>query len=416
MGTGDELGDDVWGVDPWGRHEPAADRTVAWLTAHGWTRLEPAPLYHLMPAVWPAHLRTWVPLEADGDSWPDQDRSGWAQSAGAPPPPANRTWLLQSPWPSVSVERALRLIFDQLDDRLGPDEIPAMATVGRRVLRWDEATALAAIAPHERGLIGQWSERAGDADRAGLDPDVVDRLIDLGYPPADCDRVQADTGWTAAEVAEWSEQTDRTGDELIDFIRRWRTLRLPEDPELAAEWSEEPMEQLGAILDAGFTPEDAPQVRDVGLSRARVWRDAGFDAQDTFDLLTTDPDLLPEEARTFEDPAIAEQGRWWIYYGFSADEALRWSGVGLSPTRARLWRAHAHTPDEVHVDPERWLSTVPPELRPTTEHFAVMWVDGGEYTMDGWDEIADPPATRGRSARRARGETDPLLWSGFTSG
>lgn len=173
-------------------------------------------------------------------------------------------------------------------------------------------------------------------------------------------------------------------------------------------------DELKAFVDGGFDLYAADRLEYAGVEKALLWREAGFDEADTYELLRSDPDLTPEEARAFdtlEVDADLDAGRRrrrrseWIYYGFSAAEAGAWAGAALSPYQARLWRAHGWQPGDVPRG-----RRFPPQFVEEGGYVAG-FVDPrtGERMNSSWDEIADPPGTRGRNARRRRGDPDPWI-------
>jgi len=160
----------------------------------------------------------------------------------------------------------------------------------------------------------------------------------------------------------------------------------------------EPLEDLADWLAAGFDHDAARDLHPVGLDRAIAWREAGFSAAETEALLSADLDLTIEEARAFETAGIAPHRRTkWISYGFDAAAALAWSAVGVSPTNARLWRAAGHVPADV---PPGDGIRIPPSLIPVDGYVGFAAFGDGDIVGGSWDELPDPPGTRGSAAHQ----------------
>lgn len=127
------------------------------------------------------------------------------------------------------------------------------------------------------------------------------------------------------------------------------------------------------------------------------WRDAGFSAADTFELLWADAALTPDGAHAFDRVGTASQRRAeWISYGFDAADAARWAAAGLTPEEVRLWRACGKQAGDVPAG-ER----VPPQLTVGRRGhtYATSGPADGARSDPEWDHLADPPGTRGRRAR-----------------
>lgn len=120
------------GEDPYAADFPAAAELpeVQMLMRQGRRPLDGAPLHCLLPAAWPTEHRTWLPDRLprvgmsgttdtygseivalpEGEDWRD-DYSEHARAAGLPDPPANRIWLLRSPWPRIPVSVIYEIIW-----------------------------------------------------------------------------------------------------------------------------------------------------------------------------------------------------------------------------------------------------------------------------------------------------------------
>ena len=195
-------------------------------------------------------------------------------------------------------------------------------------------------------------------------------------------------------------------DETIDFITAWRARGLPGNPPTApSRYLERDLGALQTWLDAGFDLYAASQLERAGLDTAIRWREAGFEEADTYEPLRRDPALTAEEACAFDQagPAL-DRRRDWIYYGFTAAQAADWTAVGLTPYQARIWRACAKDPADVRPGQQ-----FPPQLLEGRRYIGFSRVGDGERTNSEWDEIPDPPGTRGRRARRWGGDDDPWI-------
>jgi hypothetical protein len=412
-------------IDPWGRDEPPAPADVPELLGEGWQPLHDAPLYCLLPAAWPPQHRTWVPapppqvsvmrttdqyypesvpIDVGGpvdEEWEDDDwLADEARAAGLPEPPAERRWLLRSPWPRIPVTVIHEIVWAMVAPDRTHDEIRRVYEVARDVLTWDEARALAACPPATRHLLDAWAEagRIGEAAAAvlahRLDPDeVAIAMSQLGLDEA-------------ALVAWLDSLQSGLDDDVIAFISAWHEAGLPGDPPPDAyRFDGRHPAEVRAWLDAGFDLYAAAELRLAGLPTAIRWRDAGFSEADTYELLRSDPALTPDEARAFETAGAArERRRDWIYFGFAASEAGEWAAAGLTPTEARLWRATGNRPGDVR--PGQHL---PPQLTAGRTHIFRTVTQGGDAEYPEWDELPDPPGTRGRRARRWAGDDHPWI-------
>ncbi len=408
--------------DPYAQDFPSAAELpeVEALMIQGWRPLHDAPLYCLLPAAWPAEHRAWIPdrlprvgmggttdtywseivaLPHDED-WPEDYPAKQAQAVGLPDPPADRTWLLRSPWPRIPVSVIYEIIWSVVDGNAIEDEIAEVYRVAADVLTWDEQQALDACPADTRALLDAWA----DAGRVG---EAASELIEQRLLPAALDdalrRTQLDEPILLAWLSSLESELD---DDAIDFINAWRASGLPGNPPTAANrYLERDLVELQTWIDAGFDLYAASQLELAGLDAAIRWREAGFDEADTYELLRSDPALTPEEARAFDLAGTArDQRRDWIYYGFSAAQAADWTAMGLTPYQARMWRACNKEPADVQPG-----QRFPPQLLEGRRYIAFNQTEDGERSNSEWDEIPDPPGTRGRRARRWGGDDD--AWS-----
>ncbi len=410
--------------DPYAQGFPSAEELpeVATLMRQGWRPLHGAPLYCLLPAAWPAEHRTWVPDRlprvgtggTTGTYWseivpiPDEDRhddypAEQAQAVGLPDPPTDRIWLLRSPWPRIPVSTIYEIIWSVVEGHDVEDEIAEVFRVATDVLTWDEPRALDGCPSETRELLDAWA----DAGRIG---EAASDLIEQRLAPPALDEALRRTQLDEATLLSWLSSLDTClDDETITFICAWRASGLPGDPPAGAgRYRQRDLAELQAWLDARFDLYAACQLEFVGLDTAIRWREAGFDEADTYELLRCDPDLTPVEARAFDDARPARgRRRDWIYYGFTASQAAGWAAVGLTPYQARLWRACAKEPADVHPGQH-----FPPHLLEGRRYVGFSQTEDGERSYPALDEIPDPPGTRGRQARRAGGDDDPSINTG----
>lgn len=393
------------------------------LAGDGWRPLHDAPLYSLLPAAWPFAHRRWVPdrlprvscggstatyygsvvplpAEGDEDYWEDDTAAEEAREAGLPPPPSGRIWLVRSPWPRLPVAVIYALIWEHTEHRRG-SEVVAVYRAARTVFGWDEDTALAACPDKVRGLVQQWAAAGRVGEAAGP---VLERRI----APDRLDSLLRATGLDEERALAWLDSLGgEADDETIAFIAAWRTAGMPGDPPASAgEYRGRDLGELRRWLDAGFDLYAAGKLEFAGLDTALRWRQAGFGAQDTYELLRDDPDLTPEQAHAFDSGPVREQRRGWIYFGFDADHAAAWAAAGLTPSRARIWRACGKTPADVSHG-----QRFPPELTAGKTYIAYSRPIDSEYGPfeTCWEELPDPPGTRGRRARRWAGDPHPWI-------
>ena len=410
-------------VDPYGFSFPRVDELpeVQALAADGWRPLHGAPLYALLPAAWPPEHRTWVPDRLpriamrggttasylssivpqphEHDEMQYEDVDGEAAAAGLPTPPRDRIWLVRSPWPRIPVTAIYQLLWS-LIEQWTADEVAAIYRTALDVLSWPEDRAFAACPEPQRTLMERWA----NADCVGED---VSHYLERNLSPDDVVRLTVGTGLDEETALAWLESLSADDiDQAVDFIVAWHAADLPGDPPPGAErYREHDPNELRRWLDAGFDLYAAAQLELAGLDRAIEWREAGFTDAETYELLRSDPALTPDEAHAYMDVEIADPDRReWIYYGFTADQAASWASAGVSPDAARLWRATGQRPADVPAGHQ-----LPPELIAGREYFVVTRGPDGRTRYTAWDELADPPGTRGRRARRWAHDPDPWI-------
>lgn len=413
----------VRNVDPYAEDFPQAEELpeVRALMRQGWRPLDPAPLYSLLPAAWPVTHRTWVPDRLpkvgmggttdsywgtiapppDDDDWHDYFLADDLRAAGLPEPPAGRIWLLRSPWPRIPVSVVYDIIWSAGPRDAGRNETAAMYRAALDVLAWDEDRALRSCPPVTRALLDAWAAAGRVGEEAA--EFVAHRLS----PTAVADALQR-TGLEEQGLIAWlsSLETD-LDDDAVAFIRAWRDSGLPGDPPPGAHrFRHRDLADIRDWLAAGFDLYAAATLDRAGLATALRWREAGFDEADTYELLRSDPALTPEEAHAFDAAAaeVRERRREWIYYGFSAPQAQAWAAAGLTPYQARIWRACGLHPDDVQPG-----QRFPPQLIKGHRYIGFSRLSGGELENAEWDEIPDPPGTRGRRAGRWRRDDDPWI-------
>ena len=391
------------------------------LAADGWRPLDDAPLYSLLPAAWPDEHRIWIPdrlpriairgattgsYHAGVVPVPDEHADDVyehiddaAVAAGLPKPPRDRIWLLRSPWSQIPLVAIYELLWTTVPERTR-DEIVAMYLAALDVLRWPADRALRTCPGEVRGLIEQWAA----AGRAGEDagPFVGRRLA-----PDDIARLTSGTGTDEETALAWLDSLCADGiDQAVDFVVAWHAAELPgEPPSDAYRYLNRDPAELRRWLDAGFDLNAAAKLKLAGLDRSIEWRAAGFSDAETYELLRSDPALTPGEAYAFTAVGIADPDRReWIYYGFTAEQAASWAAAGLTPEEARLWRATDHQPTEVGTG-----RRLPSELTAGRTHIFVSSHGDGRMHYPMWDDLPDPPGTRGRRARRWSHDPDPWI-------
>ena len=404
----------ITGFDPyeWDFPDAAELPEVADLGAAGWHPLEGAPLYCLLPAAWPPALRTWVPdrlprvsmgstTETYGGTiepppppdpdWPDEvDGVDEAETVGLPEPPTGRLWLLRSPWPRIPVAAIHDIVWAQVAPQRRSDEIVAVYQATLEVLTWSEQQALDACPSDTRRLIDEWAAAGRTGESAG-------EFIDRDLSPTELEHLTTATGTDEATALAWLASLQAEPDEAIDFIVAWHAAGLPGDPPAGAErFIGRDLAEIAAWSAAGFDLHAADRLRHAGLDAALDWRAAGFTQAETYELLRADPALTPDEAHAFDslelDPA---ERRHWIYRGFAAEEAAAWTARGLGPEDAGLWRSVGSQPADAEYGQE-----IPPQL---------LEGHGPYFGLNEFDDVDDPPGTRGRRARRRAGDDDPWI-------
>lgn len=408
--------------DPYSQDVPSPEELpkVQTLIREGWRPLHSAPLYCLLPAAWPSEHRTWLPdrlpkvgMSGTTDTYhgaivalPDDDTRhddypvAEARAVGLPDPPADRIWLVRSPWPRIPVSVIYEIIWSVVESRPTRDEIAEVYHVATEVLTWDEQQALDACPPATRELLDAWAA----AGRVGEEASTV---IELQLQPATLDDALARTRLDEPALLAWlSSLNGEFDDDSIAFIQAWRDRGLPGNPPPGADrYTDRDLDELQTWLDAGFDLYSASQLELAGLDTAMRWREAGFSEADTYELLRSDPALTPEEAHGFDNVDSArERRREWIYYGFTAPQAAAWTAAGVTPYQARIWRACDKEPSDVQPG-----QRFPPQLLEGRQYVGVSQGANGEMTNSEWDEIPDPPGTRGRRARRWNGDDDPWI-------
>lgn len=299
--------------DPYAEDFPAAAELpeVRKLMRSGWRPLDDAPLHCLLPAAWPREHRAWVPDRLpkvgmggttdtyqsdivplpDDEDWHDDYPAEQARVVGLPEPPADRIWLLRTPWPRVPVSVIYEIIWAVVELSDTHDEIAQVYRVATDVLTWDEDRALEACPAETRELLDAWA----DAGRVG---ESAADLIEQRLCPADLNdalsRTQLDEQTLLAWIASLESDLD---DDTIGFINAWRASGLPGNPPPGANrYLERDPAELRSWLESGFDLYAASKLKLAGLATAIRWRDAGFAEADTYELLRSDPALTPEEA------------------------------------------------------------------------------------------------------------------------
>ncbi|WP_020142567.1 hypothetical protein [Terracoccus sp. 273MFTsu3.1] len=400
---------------PGARDLPEVDALVR----QGWEPLAALRLgsdVGLLPAVWPTQHRCWlhdrvpsfgVCAYGPGETYIEPDmrnpqREHWelarhARSAGLPPPPSGRLWLLHSPWPGISAGSLLLAIRQVRDaEAFGWDAVGMMR-------------AAADVLDHgEDALWDRWTGRQADAALAwrpeGATGPDVDQWVRLGLRPDDLAALTAPLGEGGAglsprSVPEWCESvTAMMGEPRDDDVSRviaWRSIGLSEDApvwRLSAVMFEREPAYVKAWLDAGLTVEDVAAWEADDLSRALRWREAGVEAGDARALTLADPTLSPEEALAFDAVGIERRARHrWVEAGFSAEEARAWTELDIVASEARVWRSLGRGPDEARAQRAAGGGALPLGVE-------LGWAAMGSDRDDVSYGVTDPPGTRGSAA------------------
>jgi hypothetical protein len=393
---------------------PSADELpeVQALMSRGWYPLDGAPLHGLLPTIWPAELRCWLPdrlprvaHRSDGftsflapsrrhrHAAPDELVQEQAIEAGLPSPPTGRIWLLRSPFPTVPMRVLLRLIWLRSMQvwRVGrPAGLPSdMVGAGQELISWSEEQLLAWWTGPEADAARQWTALGRSAG------DVVE-LVVRGLGPDDLAPLVAD-GVTEREVAGWHDVLAGTGRPLVATVRLWRSRGVGLDQTVLLTrlvWV--PEEEVVEWTDAGFGYAAMVQLAAVPLMRAVEWRDAGYQPAETVALLRADELVSPAEARAFAEASIELRSMVrWVECGFSAGEATAWAKVDIRPQEARVWRSFRLSPSDVG-----------PGERLPPGYEVGGWIFPPADPRDLVHQIDDPPGTRGRVARERRERTE----------
>lgn len=393
---------------------PSADELpeVRRLMAQGWYPLDGAPLHGLLPTVWPAEHRCWLPdrlpkishrydgtvtvLVPSGKGRheaPNELVMEEAAAAGLPQPPAGRIWLLRSPFPSVAMRVLLRLIW-QRSEQVGHEGRPSglprdMVAAGRELVSWSEDQ-----------LLGWWSGREADAARlwAGHGRTAVDvaELVVRGLGPADLAPLLGD-GLTEAEVVAWYDVLAGSGRPLLPTVRQWRGRGVDLDQtRLLTRLVWWPEEEITEWSDAGFDWAAMVALAGTPLMLAIEWRDAGYGPADTVALLHADELVSPAEAAVFAARGF-ELGSTlgWVECGFGPEESAAWAAAGVRPQEARVWRS-------LRLEP----SAAEPGQRLPPGYQVGGWILAPADPRDLVHQVDDPAGTRGRIARERREQVD----------
>jgi hypothetical protein len=426
---------------------------VAELEALGWASLDDAPGLWALPAVWPAHLRCWVPdrrpriarmvtqtvdgaeldvtRPATGEEIDEleSDRDEYVATLDLPAPPRGRIWLVRSPWPRELPTLVLLAVIQSL--AWGPRAPRPMrgrdpvAQVAARLLQDTSPQGLSRV----RALV--MSAPVGRAALAWVDDgaEVGEHLgpVLVGATPQDVDAVEAALA-TAGLPPQWGrELVSACG---VEDAAAWVPLlaeNLVSIADLtalcAANETADPHE-VEPLLRAGWSLRDAlllPHGRGVhwpaaaawhrsGLPAAQVhallgqnlsllpgdlddWTDSGVELGELVVILRADPQVAPSEWAAFAHTDLSHDFALdWLAHGFTAQQALAWESVDVVPAEARVWRSQGRGPTDL-----------PP---PVSGRLVVP--EGGWTSTGGTDRrlrtwtCQDPPGTRGRVARDQR--------------
>lgn len=387
------------------------------LTVDGWRPLGEDPMTVVLPAVWPARHRCWVPDRlprmSTTVSLPEGRRSVQARSegdtaraaadvvaaateCGLPAPPPGRLWLVRSPWPSLGLEVVLAMLHQRRDE-LGLDwGSSGVAEAAGGLLTWSEEQVWSWWEGPQADVARAW-RRLG---RTGQD---VAPLVVAGLGPADMVRLSSPVtdggaGLSERSAVAWVERAGGPdAPSTVQAIVGWRALGLPVDPpddEHRVLHHTSPA-VAGAWLTDGFSLADVGVWLGVSLQSARLWRDSGFTPEQAQALLTADPTLTPDDAVAYDDVGIAADTRpLWVEAGFDASAARDWTGADTFPQEARVWRAMGLSLDDARRHRAVGGGALPDDVQ-------VGWVAFGTGRADRNYGVTDPPGTRGRLATDA---------------
>lgn len=373
---------------------------VAALLADGWRTLAD-PRAQLLPAVWPAGFRCWVPdrrphlaTQFDGvRSWgvpeallPSTTRRAAEEAelvaeAGLPPRPSGRIYLVRSPFLWVGVKMLLRLIgryAEQSSDVYpGPSEWTAAAA---ELLQWDQEqlrswwTGADADAAHAWAADGRTGQDVDEFICSALTPDDRARLPDLDDE----------------QVITWCHAVALAGGAAVDRIVLWRSVGLFSPPEHTLHYLQGLAdEHIRTWFAAGLDPEWIRTGLNLTLQEIITWRDCGFTPHEVDVLRDNDEWITPAETSAFRAVGITDAQRMaWIRSGFDAATAAEFTRRGVRANEARVWRSRDLGPSDVTQG-----QTLPPGyvLRGWT-------LFAGQTMRDVEHSVTDPPGTRGRTA------------------
>ncbi|MBC9821306.1 hypothetical protein [Terrabacter sp. MAHUQ-38] len=415
--SGEQLPAPEGGRSQWPRADDLPE--VQELAAAGWAPLSPLELgsdVGLIPAVWPAAHRRWLPdrlpsygvvSHGDHQSFIEPDthnpeRARWelarlARSVGLPPPPKSRLWLLRSPWPGTRIGSLLLLIRHARDaEGTGWDAV-GMMRAAERVLAGTEEQAWA-----------RWRGPEADAARAwrGVaqsDPDV-DPWVALGFGPDHVETLERELADGGAQLSRrqalaWGEvmaMFGRTPEDAVGRVVAWRKIGLPADApvwRLASVMFDRQPSDVAPWLEAGITPEDLAVWEAEDLPRALRWRDAGFDSRQARELTIADPTVTPEEALAYDAAGISRRVRArWVATGFSPSDARAWTDLDVVASEARVWRSRGLGPGDARAQRDSGTRG------PLPAGFEGGWAAVGPDRDDMNFGVIDPPGTRGQAA------------------
>jgi len=377
------------------------------LAADGWRPLGEDPMTWLLPAVWPAQHRCWVPdrlprmstsvcppdMRQRVQARPERVTADAAAAAvvecGLPAPPPGRLWLLRSPWPSLGLEVVLAMLHQrraELDLGWGSCWVIEAA---RDLLGWSEEQ-----------LWSWWGGPQSDAARAwrelGRMGQDVALLVVAGLGPAQTARLtgpvrDGGAGLSERQALAWAEKVGwPDAESKVDAIIGWREVGLPADPpqdEHLVLYETTPA-AAGDWLADGFSFEDVWLGQSV--QSAQMWRHFGFTSEQARSLLEVDPTVTPEEVVAFDEVGIAADARMgWLEAGFSAADAQAWTEVDVFPQEARVWRSIGLSVDDARRHRAAGGGPLPDDVQ-------VGWFGYGGGRADRNYGVADPSGTRGR--------------------